>query len=43
LRGADICELPFQVLLEVLQALKGDFELIGRVEGRRVVEDLDVE
>ncbi len=43
LRGTHVCQLPFEVFLKVLQALKGNFELVGRVEGCRIVEDLDVE
>ena len=43
LRGAHVGQLPFEVFLKVLQALKGDFELVGRVERCRVVYDLDVE
>jgi hypothetical protein len=40
---ADIGELPFEVLLQRLKALEGDLELVGRVEGCRVVPHGDVE
>ena len=40
---ADVGELPLEVLLQRLKALKGDLELVGRVERCRVVPDGDVE
>ena len=40
---ADVGELPLEVLLQRLKALKGDLELVGRVERSRVVPDGDVE
>jgi hypothetical protein len=40
---ANVGELPFEILLQRLKALEGDLELVGRVEGRRVVPDRDVE
>jgi hypothetical protein len=43
LSGAYVGELPFQIPLEVLETVKGDFELVRRVERRRIVEDLNVQ
>ena len=40
---ADVGELPFEVLLQRLKALEGDLELVGSVEGGRVVPHGDVE
>ena len=40
---ADVGELPFEILLQRLQALEGDLELVGSVEGCRVVPHGDVE
>jgi hypothetical protein len=40
---ADVGELPFEVLLQRLKALEGDLELVGRVEGCRVVPHGDIE
>lgn len=42
-RGADVGQLPLEVLLQRLQALKGDFELVRRVEGRGVVAHAHVQ
>lgn len=41
--GSDVSQFPLEILLEILQALECDFELVRRVERRRVVEDFDVE
>lgn len=41
--GADVGELPLEVLLQRLEALEGDFELVRGVEGRGVVPHGDVE
>jgi hypothetical protein len=41
--GADVGELPLEVLLQRLEALEGDLELVGSVEGRGVVPHGDVE
>jgi len=41
--GTDVGELPLEVLLQRLEALKGDLELVGSVEGRGVVPHGDVE
>jgi hypothetical protein len=41
--GADVGELPLEVLLQRLEALKGDLELVGSIEGRGVVPHGDVE
>jgi hypothetical protein len=40
---ADVGELPLEVLLQRLEALKGDLELVRGVEGRGVVPHGDVE
>jgi hypothetical protein len=40
---ADVGELPFEVLLQRLEALEGNFELVGGVERCRVVPHGDVE
>ena len=40
---ADVGKLPFEILLEGLKALEGDLELVGSVEGCRVVPHGDVE
>ena len=40
---ADVGELPLEVLLQRLEALKGDLELVGGVKGRGVVPHGDVE
>lgn len=41
--GADVGELPLEVLLQRLEALEGDLELVGSIEGRGVVPHGDVE
>jgi hypothetical protein len=41
--GADVGELPLEVLLQRLEALEGDLELVGSVEGRGIVPHGDVE
>ena len=43
LSGSDVCELPLQILLEILETFEGNFELVGCVERRRVVENLNVQ
>ena len=40
---ADVGELPLEVLLQRLEALEGDLELVGSIEGRGVVPHGDVE
>jgi len=40
---ADVGELPFEIFLQRLKALEGDLELVGSVEGCRVVPHRDVE
>jgi hypothetical protein len=41
--GADVGELPLEVLLQRLEALEGDLELVRGAEGRGVVPHGDVE
>jgi hypothetical protein len=39
LGAADVKDLPFEVVVEFLQAFKCDFELKGICEARRIVQD----
>jgi len=41
--GANVSQLPLQVLLQLLEALERDLELVRCVEGRRVIADRDVQ
>lgn len=42
MRGSNVGQFPFEVLLEILQALERDFEFVWRVKRRGIVDDLHV-